>query len=149
MYCSNECSSPYLVLWSNLQPITHPPIGTKSKAESHLFYLKSAIHHLPSPFLRKYAESMLENPSRFMVVYLRDHCCRCGCVIEGLAKRCDTCKQRGIPFVLCTQCYPVCYLMKDFQIFSFPFLSKHLSFTRFHSSTNLPMLSSLYIDCSA
>ena len=54
--------------------------------------------------MRKYAKSMLENPSRFMIVYLRPYCSRCGEVIIGEGKCCDECYQTRTPFFLCGRC---------------------------------------------
>lgn len=48
---------------------------------------------------------MLENPARFMIVYLRPYCSRCGELILGEGKRCDECYTSRTPFFLCMHCY--------------------------------------------
>ena len=78
--------------------------SSKSKAELRERLLQENIQQLPSEFLRKFAKSMLENPSRFMIVYLRPYCSRCGDVIVGEGMRCDECFQSKTPFFLCSKC---------------------------------------------
>ena len=63
--------------------------SSKNKAELKDRILQDNILQLPSEFLRKYAKSMLENPCRFMTVYLRPYCSYCGKVIVGGGVRCD------------------------------------------------------------
>lgn len=47
---------------------------------------------------------MLENPCRFMTVYLRPYCSYCARVIVGSGVRCDDCFEHNTPFFLCAQC---------------------------------------------
>ena len=53
--------------------------------------IQDNILQLPSEFLRKYAKSMLENPCRFMTVYLTPYCSYCGDLIVEEGYKCDTC----------------------------------------------------------
>lgn len=47
---------------------------------------------------------MLENPCRFMTVYLRPYCSYCARVIVGSGVRCDDCFEHNTPFFLCARC---------------------------------------------
>ena len=78
--------------------------STKNRAELRDRILQDNILQLPSEFLRKYAKSMLENPARFMIVYLRPTCSFCGQIIVGTGLRCDDCFVNSTPFFLCQLC---------------------------------------------
>ena len=47
---------------------------------------------------------MLENPCRFMTVYLTPYCSYCGDLIVEEGYKCDTCYNQHIPFFLCKKC---------------------------------------------
>lgn len=77
----------------------------RSKSEKRDRLLQDCIRQLPSEFLRKFAKAMLENPSRFLVVYLRPYCCYCGEVIDSSGRKCDECFDTKVPFYLCERCF--------------------------------------------
>lgn len=53
---------------------------------------------------------MLENPCRFMTVYLTPYCSYCGDLIVEEGYKCDTCYNQHIPFFLCKKCAMKVYL---------------------------------------
>ncbi|KAK8798835.1 hypothetical protein WA158_007919 [Blastocystis sp. Blastoise] len=77
----------------------------KSKMEQKEYEWNESITKLPSELIRRFCKSMLENPGRFLVVYMHPYCSYCGDVIENeQCYQCEQCKDSERPFFLCTTC---------------------------------------------
>lgn len=91
--------------------------SSKSKIEQTEYEIFEAITRLPSEILRRYAKSMLENPNRFLIVYLYPYCVHCGESINtnpsvsttGVYYQCYECSTTDRPFYLCEHCIHTVY----------------------------------------